>query len=135
MKRVIIMLTCFLIVIGSGCAKKVEEIDETSYQEILQEVELENVIVRNQKTVWDEMHKMANTKILAEHIWGEIEITEEKVNKLLTEVMASDYSDKKQLLAILDNWKNGDFGNAVNEHNYLWDKLGGTVGKAYDLRE
>lgn len=134
-KKVFILLGIFLILISVSCSSKIEEIDETSYQEILKQVEFEDVVVRKQKVVWEEMHKMANTKITANEIWGKIEITEDRVSTLLTEVIASDYDDKKQLLTILYNWKHEDFSETVEEHNYLWRRLDGTVGKAYGLRK
>jgi hypothetical protein len=82
------------------------------------------------------MHKMINTKIVAEdgEIWGEIAITTNKCNQLITEVTDSGYPDKATLLQFLTLWKDNDFANGVNEHNYLWDGLHGTIGKAKALR-
>ncbi|MCT4688211.1 DUF6241 domain-containing protein [Vallitalea sp.] len=130
------MFILILIIISiTGCSNKIKQIDDTKYQELIQTTELTKVYVRDEKEVWKEMHMMANTKIVADEIWGEIEITEERVNYLITEVLVSDYPDKKRLLTILYNWKNEDFSCTVDEHNYLWDKLGGSVGKAYKLKE
>lgn len=91
--------------------------------------------VRPEEEVWEELHKMANTKIVAEEIWGRIEITEEKCDELIKEVSLSSYSHKEEMLRMLNNWKADDFRNAVAEHNYVWELLGGTIGKAYDLNE
>ena len=33
----------------------------------------------------------------------------------------------------LTKWKKGDFSNAVKVHNYVWEMLGGNVGKAEEL--
>lgn len=93
-----------------------------------------SLLERPESNVYDELHKMANTKILAEQIWGEIPITKEKVNALIIEISNFNYNDKDILLVMLYNWKKGDFSNTVGEHNYLWEQLGGTVGKAYGLR-
>ena len=32
-------------------------------------------------------------------------------------------------------WDDLDFSNAVEVHNYVWEKLGGTVGKAIAINE
>jgi hypothetical protein len=74
---------------------------------------------RFESSIYDELHRMINTKIVADQIWGKIEITEEKVNALIKEVSSSNYHDKEILLEMLYNWKKGDFSNAVKEHNYL----------------
>lgn len=95
----------------------------------------ESITVRAQKEMWDTLHKMANTKIVADQIWGETEITPERVDRLLEEVEQSAYPDKIRLLDMLNRWKDGDFSQAVEEHNYLWEKLDGTVGKATGLRK
>ena len=39
------------------------------------------------------------------------------------------------MLEVLTRWENNDFSQAVEEHNYFWRKLGGTVGKAISLKE
>lgn len=81
-----------------------------------------------------EMHKMINTKVEADFVWGEIPITEEGVNKLIDEVTETKFADRDKLLTMLENWKLSDFSNAVNDHNYIWTQLGGTIGKATALR-
>jgi hypothetical protein len=55
-------------------------------------------------------------------------------NKLIVEVTKSNYYDKQVLLNMLNRWVKGDFHDAVAEHNYLWDALGGTVGEAIKLK-
>lgn len=89
---------------------------------------------KEQEQIWNDLHKMANTKIEATQIWGKIEITEELVNRKILEVTSSNFDDKQELLKILNNWKNRNFNNAVEEHNYLWDKLRGTIGRATALK-
>ncbi|GAQ19460.1 CTP synthase [Oceanobacillus picturae] len=37
---------------------------------------------------------------------------------------------KSTLLGILEDWKNGDFTNAVRDHNSFWTYQNGTVEKA-----
>jgi hypothetical protein len=89
---------------------------------------------RTEPEIYKEMHEMANTKIVADQVWGEIDITQERVDALISEISLSDFEDKEILLKTLSNWKNNDFSNAVAEHNYLWEKLNGTVGEAYKLK-
>ncbi|MCX7694475.1 MAG: DUF6241 domain-containing protein [Caloramator sp.] len=89
--------------------------------------------------IYDTMHRMANTKIEAVDgkVLGEIEITVERCDILIDKVNQSNLKseEKNRLLEILNRWKNGDFSNCVEEHNYVWRKLGGTVGRAKSLRK
>lgn len=113
--------------------KLLQKIPSGAY-EVKQEAETAKALqerkIRNIKGVYDDMHLMINSIVYAEEIWGKEEITEEKINGLLLEVMASDYGNKGELISILTRWKNGDFNNAVEDHNYVWGKLDGTVGEA-----
>ncbi|MFT5875737.1 MAG: hypothetical protein ACI8WT_004733 [Clostridium sp.] len=86
--------------------------------------------------VYSTMHKMINTKIVAidGKIWGEIEITTDKCDQLISEIAKSKFDDRGTLTTFLTNWKNKNFSSAVKEHNYLWGKLGGTIGKAKENR-
>jgi len=90
----------------------------------------------NELKVYNTMHKMINTKIVAKDgkIWGEIVITPENCQTLIREVTKSSYSDKDTLLEFLTRWKDNNFTSGVDEHNYLWDGLDGTIGKAESLR-
>ncbi|MFD3155918.1 DUF6241 domain-containing protein [Haloimpatiens sp. FM7330] len=80
--------------------------------------------------VVDVMHKMANTKVIADKKWGFVKITKERIKNLKTIVSESNYKEKEKLLEILNKWEEGNFSEADKDHNFLWDKLGGTVGKA-----
>jgi len=43
-------------------------------------------------------------------------------------------ADKEKYSQILDCWEKGDFSQAVEEHNDMWERAGGsTNGKAYRL--
>ncbi|MBU3097985.1 MULTISPECIES: DUF6241 domain-containing protein [Clostridium] len=114
--------------------------------QIKQQLETKQVVIKqNHNTqnisdkelvLYNTMHKMINTKIVAEDgkIWGEVEITDAKCDQLINDVSKSGYPDKVVLLEFLTRWKNKDFKNGVGEHNYLWDGLNGTIGKAKSLR-
>lgn len=86
--------------------------------------------------VYIKMHEMINTKIKAEdgNIWGEIPITTEDCDRLISIINTNKYQDSEILLTYLNSWKNSDFSNGVEQHNYLWQKLGGVEGKAVSLR-
>jgi hypothetical protein len=95
----------------------------------------DNLSANDYDFVINVMPKMSNTKIVAEYIWGNETITEEKVNGFIIKTKSLNSPDKQLLLDILYRWKDGNFINAVNEHNYLWIVLNGTVGEAYALRD
>jgi len=91
--------------------------------------------ITQRQRILEEMHKMVNSKVVADFVWGEVPITEESVDKLITEVSSTTFPDRDKLLTILENWKINDFTNAVNDHNYVWEQLGGSVGKATALKK
>lgn len=87
--------------------------------------------------VYDILHRMANTKIIAEddEVWGKIPIDSESLSDIKALVSEMDYEDKDYLLKVLNRWENGDFSQADKEHNYFWAKLGGTIGKAIKIKK
>lgn len=89
------------------------------------------------ENIYDILHRMSNTKINAadNQIWGKIEITSEYTSYIKNLIEKADYSDKDYMIEVLNRWENNDFSKAVEEHNYFWKKLGGTVGKATSLKE
>ena len=89
------------------------------------------------ENIYDIIHRMSNTKIIAEdnQIWGKLEITPENIDSLKSLIEKINYDDKEYMLEVLTRWENNDFSQAVEEHNYFWKKLGGTVGKATSLKE
>ncbi|HEY8892226.1 MAG TPA: DUF6241 domain-containing protein [Clostridium sp.] len=113
--------------IKSGLTNKPVEIKQNDKSQVLSNMEI---------SVYNRMHKMINTKIVAEDgkIWGEVEITPEGCNQLIKEVTQSGYYDKTTLLEFLNRWKNKNFASGVDEHNYLWNGLNGTIGKAKAIR-
>lgn len=85
------------------------------------------------------IHKMANTKIVAEdnQVWGTVDINNENIDKCI-DYLEIDVNVKKldrdMLIAGLKEWKQGNFKNSVEIHNQVWSYLGGTVGKAKSLK-
>ena len=107
---------------------------ETSSQ--LQQVSSSEVEVDNGYNIEDlyyEVHLRANTIIIAENdeIWEEIEIDKGFLNETVPLLKGKDDYLYKELL----KWDDLDFSNAVEVHNYVWEKLGGTVGKAIAINE
>lgn len=80
-----------------------------------------------------EIHLRANSIIVAEddEIWEEMPINREFLDYTIELVKDKD----EALYNMLLQWKNLDFSNAVDVHNYVWEKLGGTVGKATGLNQ
>lgn len=89
----------------------------------------------NEECVYNSMHYMINTKIESNAIWGTLEITKNRVGILIKAVNASNWSDKEKLLEILNRWENDDFSQAVEDHNYVWSKLDGNIGKATGVKK
>lgn len=87
----------------------------------------------NVEDLYYEVHLRANTIIIAENdeIWEEIEIDKGFLNETVPLLKGKDDYLYKELL----KWNNLDFSNAVEVHNYVWEKLGGTVGKAVAINE
>ncbi|WP_373896343.1 DUF6241 domain-containing protein [Virgibacillus sp. CBA3643] len=78
------------------------------------------------------IHGMAHQKVEASKKWGFYEITDKRINWLL-EGLDNSVDNKDLYSDILEQWKEGDFSNAVSAHNDVWDLEGGTVGKATGL--
>lgn len=78
------------------------------------------------------MHQMTHQKIVASEKKGQVEMTPEHIEGLLTIVntYADHYKHSDFYLEALNKWKEGDFSNAVYIHNTIWDWHGGTVGRA-----
>jgi len=76
------------------------------------------------------IHQMANSIVIATEKWGEIKITQKKIDKLIIEIEESNYRNKETYLDILNRWKDGDFTRAMYDHNEVWHMLNGSVGEA-----
>ena len=138
----IISLSTILVLWSNGyeivnfAFNKVNEIGEEK------EVEENKEIVENENTTatpvdlnecYQRVHYMANTIIVAEdrNIWGESEMSRDAVTQLINDLKDQD----DYLSSELEKWLELDFSNGVEVHNYVWSKLGGTIGKAKDLNQ
>jgi hypothetical protein len=124
---------------GYEYIKEGKKVGEKTYQRMIQDPEklAENTSVRDEMDFIVDIHQMANTIIIPEDgkIKGRIPITDEKCNAMLLEVMASSYENKEQYLKILERWKSRDFSHGVYDHNYVWELLGGVIGRAVRVKE
>lgn len=91
------------------------------------------IVAIDLKSYYEKIHHMSNTIIIAEdgNIWGESEITIEAIKEIILKIEKEDEYISNEL----SKWLELDFSNAVEVHNYVWNKLGGTVGKAEKLNE
>ncbi|CEG25952.1 DUF6241 domain-containing protein [Bacillus sp. B-jedd] len=82
--------------------------------------------------VQDAIHFMSHQKVKANEKWGSLQLTEERVDRLIDiiEKNKGEYKHDQLYLDILYRWKEGDFSKADEDHNAIWDLKGGTIGKA-----
>jgi len=115
--------------------QEIKAINEEMSQE--ESKELKSADYYPEADVYDIIHRMANTKIIAENnkIWGELPMEPEEIQNLKVIVEKVNYEDREQLLDILNRWETGDFSQADKDHNYVWEKLGGTIGKAVGIKK
>lgn len=83
------------------------------------------------------LHSMSHQKVRAEEKWGQLQITQERVERLLEVAKLNEnneeYKHGKSYVAILERWATGDFSKSVHAHNFIWELQGGTVGEAIGL--
>ncbi|WP_411953998.1 DUF6241 domain-containing protein [Alkalibacillus sp. S2W] len=81
------------------------------------------------------IHKMSHQKVEASEKWGFYLITDERIEWLQSGVEAAsenlEHSDTYQ--SILNAWAEGDFSQANDHHNTVWELQDGTVGYARDV--
>jgi Family of unknown function (DUF6241) len=89
------------------------------------------------ENIYDILHRMSNSKIIAEdnQIWGRLPMDSNDIATLKNLIEKVEYTDRDYLLEVISRWENNDFSQVVDEHNYFWKKLGGTVGKAISIKE
>lgn len=88
----------------------------------------------DEEKLQDHLHEMSHSKVYAADKWGQVRlITQANIAELLAIVEASDFSEKAFYQRTLEDWQQGDFSNAVEVHNTIWNWHGGTVGKASRL--
>ena len=125
-----------------GFDKFIPKVDVDEYGK-LQVIEDPSMIKENEvklptnaKEALDLIHSMANSIVVAEHKWGSTEITPKTINIALNslDLITDDYK-RVYLRNNLEKWKNGDFSNGVELHNYVWDMLDGSIGLVDSLNQ
>ncbi|WP_336990225.1 DUF6241 domain-containing protein [Bacillus infantis] len=81
------------------------------------------------------IHDMSHQKVKAENKWGALQITPDRISRLIYVVEANEmnYQHSDLYLDILKRWSEGDFSSAARDHNSIWKLQGGTVGEAKGL--
>ncbi|HEY5563140.1 MAG TPA: DUF6241 domain-containing protein [Clostridiaceae bacterium] len=97
----------------------------------------QGMAINSEMDIYNIMHTMANSKIVAADgkVSKILEINSTECTELKVIINELNYKDKEYLLKVLNTWGKNDFSLAVDEHNYLWGKLGGTIGKAIALKQ
>ncbi len=119
------------------------EVDEDRKLEVvnLNVVKEKDVVAPNSEySTVNSIHEMSNSIIKADKICGYTEITPKIVDiEIIGIEYMSDSEVKSYLRSYLRNslnmWRNGDFSNAKEVHNYVWDLLNGNIGKATGLNQ
>lgn len=91
------------------------------------------VDILNEEAFMQDLHKMTHQKVYASPKWGTLAITEERVDLMLQIVEQADYEHGTFYKDALIKWADGDFTNAVEVHNWIWELQDGTIGKAERL--
>ncbi|QGH33728.1 hypothetical protein GI584_06720 [Gracilibacillus salitolerans] len=107
------------------------EVSEEDIEEEVQEVDTDNI--QSEINFRDTLHHMTHQKVHAEDKWGAVEITDERIELMLETVKNSDFTHRDYYIEALTAWQNGDFSNAVEVHNYIWELKDGNVGRALRL--
>ncbi|WJE55554.1 PRK06770 family protein (plasmid) [Bacillus cereus] len=92
--------------------------------------------LNSDRHVINAMHKMTHQKVLSHEKQGFIKMTPEnieEVRRMIDESNSGTLQHKEQYLKILTRWYEGDFSQAVEEHNLLWEWNNTSTGKAYEL--
>ncbi|WGG45425.1 DUF6241 domain-containing protein [Rossellomorea sp. DA94] len=87
----------------------------------------------SEKLMQQYIHAMSHQKVAAKEKWSFFQITDERIEYLLNQLEINQYQHESTYEDILKSWKEGDFSDAVSDHNTIWRIQDGTVGKATSL--
>ncbi|MED1562246.1 hypothetical protein AJ85_08635 [Alkalihalobacillus alcalophilus ATCC 27647 = CGMCC 1.3604] len=119
-------------------AVNTEETVEDESEPIIQAIEGEDIeallpLSMTEESVQNRIHHMSHGYIHARQKWGKFEVTKERLGRLIEVIEENDYENEELYLEILTRWTDGDFSNAVEDHNAIWRLQNGTVGEALRL--
>lgn len=159
MKKTILTLSIIIAVLGIGVGtyyigkllnepsdeeiqeaqKQIEEQFQTAEVEMPEEEKL-NLLERfpdnlKESEIQEIIHGMSHQKVRADLKWGNYQITQERVARLLEVAILNQetYQNGKTYVNILEKWEEGNFSQADKDHNAIWAILGGSVGEATGL--
>lgn len=100
-----------------------------------EQAEAEFPMDMSENLVQESIHAMSHQKVKADQKRGAIQITPERIERLLVVVEANKetYEREDAYINILLAWKNGDFSQADLHHNTVWVFQEGEVGQAYGI--
>lgn len=94
------------------------------------DIEAEMPMDMLESSVQHAIHIMSHQKIKADRKWGFLQITPQRIDRLIEVVEANSYQYEATYLSILYAWKEGDFSRVDQDHNAIWKLQGGTIGEA-----
>ncbi|WP_377887542.1 DUF6241 domain-containing protein [Alkalihalobacillus sp. R86527] len=111
-----------------------EEIDPARY---IDKEEDSDDSLPSEKQFRDRLHGMTHQKVFADEKWTLLELTDQRVDEMLEDLSKAknenQYDHYEFYHDTLTQWKRGNFDNAVEVHNRLWEMKGGTIGRAQRL--
>lgn len=98
----------------------------------------EEIGFRDVRGLWYTLWTMSNYIVANKYIaianpdpsYKPTQFSKDNINWLIVEISTRDIKHKDKLLKMLRNWKDGDFSNAIDEHNYLWNYIKDDYGIA-----
>jgi hypothetical protein len=76
------------------------------------------------------IHAMSHQKVQAKEKWSFFKITDERIDFLLNQLEVNIYKHDRLYREILTSWKEGDFSDAADQHNTVWELQDGSIGEA-----
>lgn len=118
--------------------KSIEEIVESNKDD-LDKIEVDKSKITSSEDIYNLIHKMANTLIVAEDnlIYGEIPINDDSISEAMVFIKDTNLiseEEREVFMNILEAWQEKDYSNGVQAHNYAWKLLRGDIGRAKSLR-
>ena len=116
----------------------INNISEDQEDEILSSINESSEGPKNEYLAVQFIHKMSNSIInpIDNRKYGNIEITPKSIELAISGLEYIKNNEVKTYLYVqLNKWKHGEFSNAVEVHNYVWNILDGQVGKAISINK
>ncbi|MBT2654199.1 hypothetical protein J7E81_02935 [Bacillus sp. ISL-18] len=122
-----------VMIFGLNSFEGKAEADEITVMESVPTISQVREDALDEETYQKILHAMTHQKVAADEKWGGYRITEEDINLMLRTLEVTNYDHEDYYRKVLTSWKRGDFSNAVEVHNKIWEWQGGNIGKATRL--